>query len=154
MIPACKEQVEPQQNKALIDFDSIIFSIIFHHEHNFDLFSEKSTVSIICTLASFATQYGHLLIMLPICYGPWSALQANLSNKTTFLVCLKNCQIHGTWIPLVVTQDSFRSTQRMCVTRSNTQDGANYALLKFLDVKWINMFAIYLLVVRLLSCCY
>ena len=45
MIPACKEQVEPKQNKALIDFDrfdSIIFGIICHYEHNFDLFSEKS----------------------------------------------------------------------------------------------------------------
>ena len=47
MIPACKEQVELQQNKALIDFhrfDSIIFGIICHYEHNFDLFSEKSTM--------------------------------------------------------------------------------------------------------------
>ena len=47
MIPACKEQVEPQQNKALIyfdRFDSIIFGIICHYEHNFDLFSEKSTI--------------------------------------------------------------------------------------------------------------
>ena len=44
MIPACKEQVEPQQNKALTDFnrfDSITFGIICHYEHNFDLFSEK-----------------------------------------------------------------------------------------------------------------
>lgn len=28
MIPACKEHVEPQQHKALIDFDSIVFGII------------------------------------------------------------------------------------------------------------------------------
>ena len=55
---------------------------------------------------------------------------------------------------LVVTQESFHRTQRMCVTRFNTQEGVNYALLKFLDVKWVNVFAIYLLVVRLLSCFY
>ena len=70
MILACKEQVEPQQNKALIDFDSIIFGIICHHESNFDPFSEKSTVSIICTLASFATQNGRLMIVQPIFSGP------------------------------------------------------------------------------------
>ena len=70
MTPACKEQVEPQQNKALIDFDSIIFGIICHHEHNFNPFSEQSTVSIICTLASFATQNGHLMIVQPIFFGP------------------------------------------------------------------------------------
>ena len=44
MIPACKEHVEPQQNKTLIDFDSIIFGIICHYEHNFDLFSKKAHI--------------------------------------------------------------------------------------------------------------
>ena len=45
MIPACKEQVEPQQNKALIDFDSVIFGIICHHESNFDPFPKKALLA-------------------------------------------------------------------------------------------------------------
>ena len=56
MIPACKEQVEPQQNKALIyfdRFDSIIFGIICHYEHNFDLFSEKALLYFELILISF-----------------------------------------------------------------------------------------------------
>ena len=46
MIPACKEHVEPQQHKAFIDFDSIVFGIICHYEHNFDLFSKKAPYDI------------------------------------------------------------------------------------------------------------
>ena len=39
-----------------------MFGIILHNQHNFHLFSEKSSASVIYTLASFAAQNWHLLI--------------------------------------------------------------------------------------------
>ena len=51
------------------DCASILFGIIRHCEH-FHPFPEKSTASITCTFASFASQNCHLLIMQPVYSRP------------------------------------------------------------------------------------
>ena len=55
--------------------------------------------------------------------------------------------IHRTVVPREVTQDSYKVTQRMRITRSvihSCQTMIDYAVLKFLDVSRVNVFLIYL----------
>ena len=79
---------------ALMDCASIICGIIPHYEHNFDLFSIKSTASKFALLASFAAQNWYSLIVESVFFGlriPKSVSQVHLINKI-------NCLLSYLWV--------------------------------------------------------
>ena len=79
---------------ALMDCASIICGIIPHYEHNFDLFSIKSTASKFALLASFAAQNWYSLIVQSVFFGlriPKSVSQVHLINKI-------NCLLSYLWV--------------------------------------------------------
>ena len=94
MIPACKEQVESQQNKALIDFDrfdSIIFGIICHPKPGKSALGTRLITSII--LIYFPKKALWYFELILISFKIFDFL--NLENSGTNL---KNT-ILATWTP-------------------------------------------------------
>ena len=55
--------------------------------------------------------------------------EISVTVKSIFLFAY--CQIHGTYVPQEVTQESFHRTQPMRITCSATQDGVRLLIVNF-----------------------
>ena len=69
-----------------------MFGMIRHYELIFHVFSEKNSASMICTLASFAAQNCHLMIMQPF-FPPEISVLGKFKQQINF--CLLNVTFTG-----------------------------------------------------------
>ena len=122
----------------VLSFDRL-FGIIRHYENNVNLFYQKSTNSIICTLAGFVAQICHLFIMQPMF---WPVISATSIHFCLLIVSL-GPESHRKWprtvfILVIYVSMLFihQSLQILCKLVTTRQCMESYALVKFSRWKW------------------